>query len=242
MIVLGSLLFNLLFNIWTALFSMGVCLIALLPRRLLQSIIVWWMGGIMWLLRILCGIRYEIRGWENFPAAPAVIASKHQSTWDTGIFYVLCSDVAYVLKRELLWIPFYGWVLKRVKMIAVNRDAGASAMKSLIRQSRDAIAKKRHVVIFPEGTRRNPDAPPDYQPGVFAVYRAAGDLPTVPVALNSGVFWPRRSFLKRPGRIVIEFLPAMPKGLGREEFMKELEERIETATARLVAEAEQQKN
>jgi 1-acyl-sn-glycerol-3-phosphate acyltransferase len=237
-IYVGSFLFNVLFNIWTALFSTGICLMAFLPRRRLQSMIVWWMGGIMWLLRLLCGIRYEVRGWENFPDAPAVLASKHQSTWDTGIFYVLCPDVAYVLKRELLWIPLYGWVLKRVKMIAVNRDAGASAMKSLIRQARDAIEDKRHVVIFPEGTRRLPGAPPDYQPGVAALYRAAGDLPTVPVALNSGVFWPRRSFVKQPGKIVIEFLPAIPPGLGREEFMKVLEERIETATNRLVAEAE----
>jgi 1-acyl-sn-glycerol-3-phosphate acyltransferase len=234
---LRSLTFNIIFFTWTFLFSVSVILLGFLPRKLLQRTIARWMGTVMTVLRWTTGIRYEVRGWENFPTGPAIIASKHQSAWDTGIFYILCHDPAYVLKRELIWIPFYGWVLKRVKMIAVDRSAHASALKRLIRQAGAALKAGRQVVIFPEGTRRAVGAPPDYQPGVAALYRAF-DVPVVPVAVNSGLYWPRRSFLKKRGTILVEFLPAIPKGLDRKEFMAELEGRIEEGTRRLVAEGE----
>ena len=232
-----SLAFNAIFFAWTFLFSVSVILLGFLPRKLLQQVISEWMRTVMTVLRWTTGIRYEVRGWEHFPTGPAIIASKHQSAWDTGIFYILCYDTAYVLKRELTWIPFYGWVLKRVKMIAVDRSARASALKLLVRQTGAALAAGRQVVIFPEGTRRAVGAPPDYQPGVAALYRAF-DVPVVPVAVNSGLYWPRRSFLKKRGTILIEFLPHIPKGLDRKAFMAELEGRIEEGTNRLVAEGQ----
>lgn len=237
MIFLRSLAFNLLFYVWVALFSFTLTLVLWLPRRWLQEAIGLWMRSVMAMLTAITGLGYEVRGWSHMPPGPALVASKHQSAWDTGIYYVLLHNPAYVLKRELTWIPFYGWVLSRVRSVAVDRTAGGAALKSLVRQSRVVLEEGRPVVIFPEGTRKAVGAAPAYQPGIAALDRAT-DLPVIPVALNSGLYWGRRSFLRRPGKVVVEFLPAMPKGLDRRAFMAELESRIETATARLVAEAQ----
>jgi len=142
-----------------------------------------------------------------------------------------------VLKKELLSVPVYGWLLKKSAMIAIDRDGGGSALKQMIKDVRDRLGQGRKVIIFPEGTRSTVGSSLPYHPGVAAVYKT-GDAPVVPVALNSGVFWPRRAFLKQPGRVVLEYLEPMPTGLDRRQFMAELESRIETATARLIAEAE----
>ncbi len=233
---LRSLCFNILFFSSSVLFCVSLSFFCWLPRTWVQRLIVGWLSCEMWAMGAVAGVRFEVRGRENLPPGPAILASKHQSAWETGIFYLLVSDPAYVLKKELNWLPFYGWLLKRVEMVAVDRSAGASALKSMIRQSRRALDKKRHVIIFPEGTRGAPGTKGYYQPGVAALDRAF-DQPVGPVALNSGLYWPRRSFLKHPGTIIIEFLPAMPKGLERKSFMAELENRIETATNRLLEEA-----
>lgn len=236
MIAIRSFAFNALFYLWVAVFSVSLTFFFLLPRHWLQAAVGAWMRSVMTLLRVTTGISYEVRGWENLPPPPAIIASKHHSAWDTGIFYAICPDPAYVLKRELTWIPFYGWSLWRVGSIAVDRSAKASALKHLVRQSGMALATGRYVVIFPEGTRTAVGTKQPYHPGIAALDRAY-DAPVVPVAVNSGLYWPRRSFLKKPGKILIEFLPPLPKGLDRKTFMTELETRIEKATARLVEEA-----
>jgi len=150
---------------------------------------------------------------------------------------VVFADPAIVLKRELMMIPFYGWYLWKAGMIAIDRAAGASALKRMVASSEQVAGEGRAIVIFPEGTRTAPGVQHPYQPGVAALYRQLG-LPLVPVAVNSGVFWGRRRFAKRPGRITIEILPPIPPGGDRRAVMAELESRIETATARLVARAE----
>ena len=236
MIAVRSFAFNVLFYLWVGIFSIGLTFCFPLPRRWLQAAVGAWMRSVMTLLRLTTGISYEVRGWANLPPPPAIIASKHHSAWDTGIFYAICPDPAYVLKRELIWIPFYGWSLWRVGSIAVDRSAKTSALKRLLRKAGEALAARRYVVIFPEGTRTAVGVRHPYHPGVAALDKA-NDAPVVPVAVNSGLYWPRRSFLKKPGTIVIEFLPPLPKGLDRRTFMAELENRIETATARLVEEA-----
>ena len=165
------------------------------------------------------------------------MAMKHQSTWDTLILPIVLGDPACVLKRELLFVPFYGWYAARAGSISVDRKAGASALRRLVTAARPIAAQGRPIVIFPEGTRAGPGVRLAYQSGVAALYQALA-LPLVPAAVNSGFFWGRRSFVKRPGRIVLEFLEPIPPGRPRRAVMAELEQRIETATALLLREAE----
>jgi len=168
------------------------------------------------------------------PKGPVIIAAKHQSSWETLAFTLLFDDIAIVLKRELLFIPVVGWAMARAGNIAVARGEGASALRGLLRQAKSVIAQRRSIVIFPEGTRVAPGDQKPYQIGTAALYRQLG-VPVVPVALNSGLFWGRRKFVKRPGVITLEILPPIAPGLDRETFMATLRERIETATARLAA-------
>ncbi len=169
-------------------------------------------------------------GRERLPAGPCILAGKHQAMWDTVAVPLLTPDPALVLKRELLMVPFYGWYARKAQMIALDRGAHASALRSLLRQAKDRIAAGRSVAIFPEGTRKKPGAPTDYKPGVAAIYAQLG-VPCAPFALNSGHFW--KGWRRYPGVIVIEFLPVIEPGLKRAEFMAALESGIETATARL---------
>ena len=236
MILLRSALFNLVFYAWTALLGIVALPMVLAPRAAVMRFGMWWSGTVLTLARVIAGIEYELRGAEHLPRAPAIIAMKHQSAWDTLAVPALIGDVAIVLKRELLWIPCYGWYARKAGMVPVDRGAGAAALKSMVRRARDIVAQGRPIVIFPEGTRTAVGAKRSYHPGVAALYTQLG-LPVVPVAVNSGLFWPRRSFLKRPGRIVLEALPPLPPGLERRTFLSELQSRIETATERLVAEA-----
>ena len=234
MIRLRSALFNMAFWAWTALVTLAALAVIWGPRRWTLEVGRAWAAGTMLLLRALCRLDYEVRGTP--PAGPAIVASKHQSAWDTLIFPLLVRHPAYVLKRELLWIPLLGLCFWRAGHIAIDRSGGGPALRRLIRAAQRAVAAGRPLVIYPEGTRTSPGERRSYAPGVAALYRQLG-IPAVPVALNSGLFWGRRTFLKRSGRITIEFLPPIPPGLPRREFMRELEARIETASARLAAEA-----
>jgi len=232
-----SILFNFTFYVVSAAILVGFSPLLLMPRGLNVTAMHLWSRLTMWLLRIITGMKYELRG--KLPEGPVLIASKHQSMWDTIIYTAILHDPAMVLKRELLWVPFYGWYSLKTRMIAIDRGAGASAIRRLIAQARAAIALNRAIVIFPEGTRSSPGAKLDYKPGIAALYRQLG-VPCVPVALNSGLYWPRRKFWRKPGTIVLEFLDPIPASLSREAFMRELETRIETASMRLYAEATSQ--
>ncbi|MDA1098940.1 MAG: lysophospholipid acyltransferase family protein [Proteobacteria bacterium] len=234
-----SNLFNLLFYAWST-----FMVIAFLPALVLPyQVTVWgqrqWARGVNYLMRWSVGIHIEYRGLEQRPHSGAIVAAKHQSAWDTLIWHVILDDPAIVMKQELLSIPIYGWLCRKTRMIAVDRKAGTKALRAMLEDGRTAIALGRPIVIFPQGTRTATgasveDAP--YQPGVSALYRNL-DAPVVPVALNSGLFWPRRQFMRRPGTIVLEFLEPIPPGLPRKEFDALLKDRIETATAALEAEA-----
>jgi len=190
-------------------------------------------------MRHLLGLTIEVRGIAHLPPGPALIASKHQSQWETLGLQLPLDFPVFIMKRELMRLPFYGWYSSRSGMIAVDRDGGGKALRRMAQQARETVAAGRSIIIFPEGTRRLVGAPPDYKPGVGLLYGQLG-IPCVPVALNSGLFWPRRSFWRYPGKIVLEFLPAIPPGLPRAEFMARLEREIEQATAALVAEARSQ--
>lgn len=196
-----------------------------------------WAKGVLWLLKICCGITHEVRGMEHISETPVIYASKHQSAWETVAFLTLLHHPAYVLKRELLRIPLWGWYLWRMKMIAIDRAAGASSLKKMVKQAKAAVADNRPIVIFPEGTRTRPGTTTRYHPGTAALYGFLR-LPVVPVALNSGCYWSKNAFLKRPGRIIVEFLPPIPAGLPTEEFSATLERTIETASQKLLEKAE----
>lgn len=231
-----ALLFNVVFYAWTALYVTLIFPFLAAPRPAALAVARFWNRSIVWLLATVVGLRHQVRGRENVPIEPAVFAVKHQSAWETIVLPVLLEDPVYVLKRELFAIPFFGWYLARLGMIGVDRAAGPAALNALVRGARRALERGHHVIIFPEGTRVAVGSHRAYHPGVAALYTML-EIPVVPVALNSGLFWGRRSFLKRAGTITVAFLPAIPPGLKRAEFMAELEARIEGASGKLLAEA-----
>lgn len=191
-----------------------------------------WIAGALWLLKVCVGLTVREVGVENLPAGPALFAAKHQSAWETLYLSWRLNHPAFVLKQELLMIPVFGWFLKRVGMIAIDRSGKASALKKMVADAKAVFAADRPVIIFPEGTRVAPGARQPYQPGIAALY-AQLEVPVVPVALNSGLFWSRQAIVKKAGVITIEYLPQIPPGLDRKTFMRELESRIETAAERL---------
>ncbi|HTV43825.1 MAG TPA: lysophospholipid acyltransferase family protein [Stellaceae bacterium] len=229
--------FNLLIVAWTvALGTVGLPLL-LAPRATAMAFGRFWARGVLWLLRVVVGLDHRIRGFDRIPANGCIVAMKHQSAWDALILPIVLGDPAVIVKRELLFLPFYGWYAARAGSIGIDRKGGARALRRIVAAARPVAAARRPVVIFPQGTRVAPGTLAPYQPGVAALYQALG-LPLVPAAVNSGLFWGRRAFVKRPGRITLEFLEPIPPGWPRRRLMAELEQRIETATAMLEREAE----
>lgn len=235
MIVLRSIVFNVVFYLNLVGFLVAGLPAFLMPRRAAMMLLKLWAASSGWWLRVLAGVTVEVRGRDRLPAGPILLASKHQSLWETFALVSLCDDPAIVLKRELTWIPFFGWYAQKFAMIPVDREAGPRALRRMTKTAVEAVARGRQVIIFPEGTRRDPGAPPAYRPGVMALYKRLG-VPCVPVALNSGLFWPRRRFMRYPGTIVVEILEPIAPGLDRHRFLAALEARIEPATARLLDE------
>jgi len=231
-----SLLFNLLFYVTTALYVVLGSPLLFAPRSWAMAALANHAHFELFLLRHIVGLKLEVRGHDKLPRTACLVASKHQSAWETFALIPLFRDPALLMKRELFWIPFHGWFSKKFEMIPVDRDKGPAALRAMLRETRKRVVDGREIIIFPEGTRRPPGAPPDYKTGVVLLYEALG-IPCVPVALNSGLFWPRRSLLRRPGTIVVEFLDPIPPGLTKSEFLSRLIESIETASNRLLAEA-----
>lgn len=221
------------FLLWFALISVILSLIFVPVLILPRGATIWlarlWARATFWGLKVFAGIGFEVRGVP--PKGPVLVASKHMSMWDTLALYLVLDSPGIVLKRELLYVPFFGWFVWKAAAIPINRSAGASALRKMSQAAKGVLAEGRPVLIFPEGTRKKPGAAPDYKPGVAGLYSQLG-VPCIPVALNSGVYW--TSFTKYPGTIVLEFLEAIPPGLKRAEFMALLEKRIETATAAIL--------
>ncbi|HXC30680.1 MAG TPA: lysophospholipid acyltransferase family protein [Stellaceae bacterium] len=234
-----ALAFNLVFWIGTLIFGIAGLPFLLTPRRTAMRFGRFWAQAVLFALRFVVGLTGEVRGRENIPSGGCLIAMKHQSAWDTLMLPPLLGDPAVVIKRELQYVPFYGWYATRAGSIFIDRKGGAGSLRRMVASARRAIDAGRPVVIFPQGTRTAPGEPTDahpYQPGVAALYREL-DVPLVPVAVNSGLYWGRRAFMKRPGRIVAQFLEPIPPGRPRREVMATLEARIEAASAELLQEA-----
>jgi 1-acyl-sn-glycerol-3-phosphate acyltransferase len=235
-IILRSVLFNLLFYLNLAILLIVAIPTLVMPRWAIIGLAKVWGRTSLWLLRAVCGIGVEWRGLEKIPPGGLLVAAKHHSTWETFALLTQLPEPTYVIKRELTWIPFFGWYALHGGMIPVDRGAGKSALAGMMDGARAAFAQGRQLIIFPEGTRRPAGAEPKYKFGVAHLYAEAG-VPCMPVALNSGLFWPRRRFLHFvPGTITVEFLDPIPPGLERNQFFTKLQEEIETATARLIAE------
>lgn len=237
MIWLRSAIFNFCFFTLTAVLMIGGLPVLLGGRHSVFRLARLWSRMSLRLLDRVCGLHVEFVGVENIPASGAfILAAKHQSALETFAIVQHVDDFSFILKRELTLIPLFGWYLKRAEMIAIDRASGRAALDQAITRTRAIFAEGRSVIIFPEGTRTKPGTLPKYKAGVAQLYASTG-APCVPVALNTGIFWPRRSFRKYPGRAVIQFIEPIAPGLERAEFQKRLQDRIESASNALLAAA-----
>ena len=232
-IFLRSLIFNIVFYIVLVLWVIIGIPTYLMPRWGILWIAKMWGRSSIWLMRVICNTKVEYRGVEKIPAGPLIVAAKHQSIWETFALLQFFDQPLYILKRELKWLPFFGWYLIKADMIGVNRSAGGRTLLDMAKAAHDEVQRGRQLIIFPEGTRRPVGAEPRYKFGVGQIYVDC-EVACLPVALNSGLFWPRRTFLRYPGTLVVEFLDPLPPGLSRNEFIARISTVIEEATQRIV--------
>ena len=215
-------------------FGMLICSpILLMPSKLVSSAFRWWTRMALFLTRVFGGVKLAVTGREHLPPESYLVASKHQSAWETLGFSVVFKDPVFVLKRELTRIPLFGLYLRALEMISIDRSKGTRSLREMLRETKDRAAKGRPIVIFPEGTRCPPGVPTEYKQGIYQIYRAL-NLPCVPVALNTGLFWPGRGKPGYPGTIRVSILEPIPPGLEREDFMDRLQDVIEKESARLI--------
>ncbi len=242
MLQIRSLAFNAAFYaslivqmiLWTPIYFLS-------PRKRAWFIPRFWSRSSLWLYEKIARTRSDITGLENLPEGSFILAPKHQSFWDTIAFFPYLDDPLYILKRELTWIPFFGWYVKKMRMIPVDRGSRVKALHSIVTGAQKAIAEGRQILIYPEGTRRAPGAPPEYKYGIVHLYQAL-NLPVLPIAHNAGLYWPRRRFLRYPGTIRCRVLPPIPAGLPKDEFLRRLIEATETACDELLVAASRDPN
>lgn len=227
MLWLRSLFFNILCYSTLALGCVAASIIGVFSRKttvkmwsnIVLPIIFFW-------LKYVAGITFEVRGRQYIQKGPALYASKHESALETYTLSVVVKDLAYVLKKELTYIPVFGWAQYFYGMIAVDRSAGGAAMKGMLREAKKRIAENRSVIIFPEGTRVKPGTCGSYKSGLLFLAQNL-NVPVVPVALNTGLFWGKNSFLRYSGKVIVEFMEPMPDNLPKKEFLELLQQRIE---------------
>jgi 1-acyl-sn-glycerol-3-phosphate acyltransferase len=236
MLFLRSLLFNIVFFVNMAVLMLIWLPALVMPRQASLSLGRAWGRTSLWWLEKIVGLKVEFRGLENIPKGAIIVACKHQSIWDTFVLPLHFPDFSYILKHELVFIPFFGWYLMSAEQIGIDRAKGGRVLPQITTKAKALFAQGRQLFIFPEGTRRPAGAPAQYKFGVAHIYRETG-APCVPVALNSGLFWPRRSFIVRPGTVVLEYLPPIEPGLEARTFFELLQRTIETASDRLIEEA-----
>jgi 1-acyl-sn-glycerol-3-phosphate acyltransferase len=235
MILARSLIFAALFYLWSTVLAIIMLPLLLAPRRWMLAMATFWAAGVRALLAPVCGVRVEFRGLEHLPTGAALIAGKHNCMFDTMGPLLVLTDACYVMRKELTRIPVYGAFTMKAGTIVVDREGGAGALRKLVADAREAISERRQVFIFPEGSRMAPGETGAYKPGIAALYRDLG-MACTPMATNSGAHWPAHGFIRRPGLIVYEFLPPIPEGMHRAEFMRTLKERIEPASLALLKE------
>ena len=236
MTALRSLAFNIAFYVNIIVLMIVGLPLVVFGRRGVFFMARLWSGSSLWLLDKLCGLKVEFRGIENVPQGGYILAAKHQSFLEPFALLRHARDFAIIFKKQLVWIPLFGLYLVGGRQIAIDRSHGRAALTQIIAKAREVLGAGRQIMIYPEGTRRPPGAPPRYKFGAAAIY-AGNSAPCVPVAVNTGLYWGRRNSTRRPGVAVIEYLPPIPPGLDREAFIDRLESSIEGACARLNAQA-----
>ena len=223
----ASLIFQML--IWTPIYFF-------LPRHLAWFVPRTWSRTSLWLMKVIAGTHQKIEGIEHLPEGGYILAPKHQSLLDTISFFPYMADPVYILKRELMWIPFFGWFVGKMKMIPIHRGSRSKALRQAVKVARERMAEGRQLIVYPEGTRRPPGAEPAYKYGIAELY-AQLNVPVIPVAHVAGLYWPRRKFLRYPGTIHAKFLPAIEPGLEKEVFLERLVRETEAACDELLIEA-----
>jgi len=235
-LALRSVLFAVLFYGLFAVSAPFAALLSIVYPRSLPGFARTWSRAWLAIYAVVCGVSYEIRGREHLPRGGCVLAMKHQSVWDTCALFAIFDRPVYVFKSELRWIPFFGWSLLRLGCVPVKRGTGKLALDDMVAGTRIALDQSKQVVIFPEGTRTMVGQQPKYKTGISYLYEQLG-VPCVPVAVNSGLLWPRRTFLRPPGRIVVEILAPIAPGVPRKQMLDRLVTVIESASNRLAAAA-----
>jgi 1-acyl-sn-glycerol-3-phosphate acyltransferase len=240
LILVRSIAFNVLFYLNTLVYLVVALPTFFMPYRAIIAVAKSWSRVNLVLLRVVAGIDCEVRGREKIPKGAIIVAAKHQSAWETFALLPLFDNPVFIVKRELQWLPIFGWLMIKGRMVPVDRSAGSQSLGAMTERARVELADNRQLIIFPEGTRRPAGAEPRYKLGVAHLYVAEG-VPCVPVALNSGLFWPRRSIRRLPGTVVVEILDPIAPGLDKKAFFERLQNDIEAATARLIAQAKSKK-
>lgn len=236
MIAFRSVLFNAVFYLnLIAQMIVFTPLYFLLPRKKAYIVPKNWARSNHWLFEKIVGTTFEIEGLENIPEGSYIFAPKHQSFWDAYALLPWLDDPLYILKRELTWIPLFGWYIKKQRMVPVNRGARGKVMAAVMERTKAEMDTGRQLIIYPEGTRRPPGAPPEYKYGIARLYRDL-QVPVLPVVMHPGLFWPRRKFIRQPGHFKVQILPAIPPGMDPDAFLAHLIDVMETASDKLLVE------
>jgi 1-acyl-sn-glycerol-3-phosphate acyltransferase len=231
--MIRSLLFNFIYVSWTL--AVGIVFLPAIffPQHIILLIVgKIWAQGLYFFLKLFCNLRLELEGRKNIPNYPAIFASKHQSALETFMFHILINKPVFVLKKELLNIPVFGYYLKKMGMIAIDRDGGIKSIKLLLQQVQLKLSQGYSIVIFPEGTRTAPGESISYNPGITAIYNLKA-APVIPIALNTGCFWPKDSFTKKSGQFTIAFLSAMEDNLSKKDFIEQLQSKVDNKSNEL---------
>jgi len=231
--LLRSLLFYIFLGLWTIFLGI-ICLPSFLFKRdYLKILAKIWIKGIFLILKLTCNITYEIQGIHNLPNKPVIIASKHQSAFETFALYLHIKNSVFIHKKQLFYIPIFGQYLKRINMISIDRSEGTKSIKKILFEAKKNILLGNSIIIFPEGTRKKPGEPTKYKSGIYAIYKEASSE-IVPIALNSGNFWPKHTFIKKPGKIIIKILEKIPMNLEKFELLNKIESEIESETKKII--------
>tara|TARA_B100001250_G_scaffold403295_1_gene417626 strand:- start:258 stop:965 length:708 start_codon:yes stop_codon:yes gene_type:complete len=230
--LIRSIIFYILLSLWTIFIGIICTPYLLLSRDNLRLPACIWIKGIFKLLKIICNITYEIKGMDKIPNKAVIVASKHQSAFETFALFLHIKNSIFIHKKQLFYIPIFGQYLKKYNMISINRSEGTAAMRKILQQTKQKLSKGYSIIIFPEGTRKQPGDLPDYKTGIYGIYKET-QVEILPVAVNSGFCWPKNTFLKYPGHIIIKFLDTIPPKLDRLELLSKIEKVIETETKKI---------
>ena len=230
--VIRSILFYVFLALWTILMGIICFPYLFVSYQYLRKPVNIWLKGIFKLLQIICNITYEIRGKENIPSYAVLVASKHQSAFETFALFYHINNSIFIHKRQLFFIPIFGQYLKKINMISIDRSEGTIAMRKMLKQTKQKIQEGKSIIIFPEGTRKKPGENPDYKTGIAGIYKNL-ETEVLPVAVNSGHYWPKHTFIKKPGKIIIKFLQPIPTKLEKKEFLERIESVIEEETNKI---------